>query len=477
MRTTSRIVRNNVLRTLSRTILGAGLVLVLTGCNSKPSPTSDAGTPVAGSPNADTPVAARAAYELDPAKHAIPPTPVSGMLGGVDVTPTVVLEGEYLVFRATRPDSPEPERTVLLKLRSAIEQPLPEGKARRASREPGRAGRSARHAQRAGESRAAVIPEWLLDDSGARAGKAGKLPARSASAFPTTRRVPRRDICRSRPRLPIEPPGLDDVPFINGSVTVAGAAPGAVLISGYVTGASEKTSDIGIAAVDAELAESPGGPKSVTSDEDKPRVTTLIAGDGKKLPSRYEHSKLTQGRYLTFAMLKNGPAAWKWVDIGERTTEKADLTIDAAKVGGLEVTAPLARSANPTGPGRRGTPSSSRWRALFELIALQLKLEQDIVARKAAFQEPRSRPLRGPRQGQRAGSRRGNRGRKNDRTRFRRQARAQYSCARAWAEAQGLALPEKPRPAAQRPAGTPDEGFTSRARSPFARTSISVRHT
>ena len=69
-----------------------------------------------------------------------------------------------------------------------------------------------------------------------------------------------------------------------------------------------------------------------------------------KLPSRYEHSKLTQGRYLTFAMLKNGPAAWKWVDIGERTTEKADLTIDAAKVGGLEVTAPIGSLSKSNWP-------------------------------------------------------------------------------------------------------------------------------
>ena len=264
------------------------------------------------------------------------------MLGGVDVTPTVVLEGEYLVFRATRPDSPEPERTVLLKLRSAIEQPLPEGKRVVHPENPEGPDVQPVMLNVPGKLGQQLFPNGYSMTLVLEPRKAGKLAGKICLSLPDDQKsFLAGTFVAPAPRLPIEPPGLDDVPFINGSVTVAGAAPGAVLISGYVTGASEKTSDIGIAAVDAELAESPGGPKSVTSDEDKPRVTTLIAGDGKKLPSRYEHSKLTQGRYLTFAMLKNGPAAWKWVDIGERTTEKADLTIDAAKVGGLEVTAPI----------------------------------------------------------------------------------------------------------------------------------------
>ena len=195
------------MRTLSRTILGAGLVLVLTGCNSKPSPTSDAGAPVAGSPNADTPVAARAAYELDPAKHAIPPTPVSGMLGGVDVTPTVVLEGEYLVFRATRPDSPEPERTVLLKLRSAIEQPLPEGKRVVHPENPEGPDVQPVMLNVPGKLGQQLFPNGYSMTLVLEPRRPASWPARSASAFPTTRRVsspghlslPRRD-CQSNRR-------------------------------------------------------------------------------------------------------------------------------------------------------------------------------------------------------------------------------------------------------------------------------------
>ena len=42
-----------------------------------------------------------------------------------------------------------------------------------------------------------------------------------------------------------------------------------------------------------------------------------------------------------FAALKNGPAAWKWVDVWQKSTVTLDLTIDAAQTGGVEVNAPL----------------------------------------------------------------------------------------------------------------------------------------
>jgi hypothetical protein len=116
-------------------------------------------------------------------------------------------------------------------------------------------------------------------------------------------------------------------------------------------------------------------------------MTFLIAGDAKKAPSRFEHSKLTQGRYLAFASLKDGPAAWKWVDVGERTTEKVDLTIDAAKVGRLEVTAPLG-SLSKVQLAPADEPARPQLDPiLFELIAMQMKLEQDIVQRKALFKD------------------------------------------------------------------------------------------
>jgi hypothetical protein len=373
------------MRTTSRTILGASLVLALTGCNAKTSPTSEASAPAAQTPNPDSKPTAKATYELDPAKHVIPASPLSGMVGGVEVTPTAALEGEYLAFRVPKPGSPEPEREILLKVRAAIDQPLPEGK--RVVHPDNPEGPTTQPVVLNVSSKVGqVFPNGYSMTLELEPRKAGKLAGKIYLCLPDDQKsFLAGTFVAPAPRLPIEPAGLDDVPFINGSVTVVGAAPGTVLITGYAAGPNGNVSQIGIAGVDIELAASPDGPKWTERDDDKPRVTTLIAGDGKNVPSRYEHSKLTPGRYLTFAMLKNGPAAWKWVDIGERTTEKADLTIDAAKVGGLEVTAPIGSLSKiqlaPADDPRRHPIDGT----LLELIAMQLKLEQDIVARKALF--------------------------------------------------------------------------------------------
>jgi len=163
-----------------------------------------------------------------------------------------------------------------------------------------------------------------------------------------------------------------------------GAPSGAVVMTGYAAAPNGTVSNVGIAALDIELGESPEGQKWTQRDDDKPRVTSLIAGDGKKAPSRFEHSKLTPGRYLAFAGLKEGPASWKWVDVGPKSTEKADLVIDATKVGGLEVTAPLG-SLSKIQMAPADDPLRPLDATLFELIAMQLKLEKDIVARKALF--------------------------------------------------------------------------------------------
>src|SRR4051812_37273901 len=116
------------MRTTSRTIRGGGIFLALAGCNAKPTPTSEASSSAAGSPSPEATQIIKPVYELDPARHAIPASPVSGMVGGAEVTPTAALEGEYLAFRVPKPGSPEPEREILVKLRAAIDQPLPEGK-------------------------------------------------------------------------------------------------------------------------------------------------------------------------------------------------------------------------------------------------------------------------------------------------------------------------------------------------------------
>ena len=81
----------------------------------------------------------------------------------------------------------------------------------------------------------------------------------------------------------------------------------------------------------------------------------------------------------------DGPAAWKWVTVQAQSTVAADLTIDAAQVGGVEVTTPLGTFGKVlmTPAEDAGQPEISP--EFFMGIALNMPLERDIVVRKALF--------------------------------------------------------------------------------------------
>jgi hypothetical protein len=86
-----------------------------------------------------------------------------------------------------------------------------------------------------------------------------------------------------------------------------------------------------------------------------------------------------------FAAVKNGPAVWKWVDVKPQSTTTVDFTIDLTQTGGLEVNAPLealdkVQLAPADEPLR---PALSEY--LFGALAMQMQLEQPIIARKALF--------------------------------------------------------------------------------------------
>jgi hypothetical protein len=118
-------------------------------------------------------------------------------------------------------------------------------------------------------------------------------------------------------------------------------------------------------------------------------VATLIAGDGKAVPSKYEFCKMPAGRYLVFAILKPmGPVAWKWVNVKPGDTLTVDLTIDTTQTGAVEIVVPIEAVTNvqmvPVEPGENKPMDQT----LFTICALQLGqfgFEKPIVARKAIF--------------------------------------------------------------------------------------------
>ncbi len=395
--------------TLLSVIVGVlGLLLaVVTGCGSKATPSPEPNATIQPEPGPNAGPAADPVYELDVAKHAIPAGPVVGQLGGERVSGEASIESGELVLQK-RADAPgndwrmtiklppealrgEPYRIVIphdkvpgTSVMIQFPKPVPFAKY-----EPFTGSEPPAAPKRIGWESLSLMG-WddccaLTLELGKRVGK--KIPGKLYIAVPEVE-------TESDPRLknfltgtfeatylrtPTDPPGVEDVPLINGSVTVRGAAPGATLMVGYAANPVPELTPL--ATVESPLGQ--GIPAHSTYD--KPRVSSLIAGDGKDVPSRYEHSKLTPGRYLVFAALKNGPAVWKWVDARPQSTTTVDLTIDATQTGALEVNAPLEALDKV-----QLTPADDLLRpplteAMFAGLAFQLQLEQPIIARKALF--------------------------------------------------------------------------------------------
>ncbi len=398
-------------RTVMAAAVALAIPLVLNGCGGRPpadnsppdsapsagdgrnstavSPGGNAagGNPSAGGANpgdngpGKAPDSPPATHELDPARHVLSPTPLRGRLGGVEVQPQAVVEGEYLIFRVTQ--GKLTERAVWIRLRPSLGQPLPHGKWSLGLTPPPEGFRPEVLLELPGQPLHLFPPgqyALTLELSPRQKGQIqGRLhlsltdPAQSfvAGSFQA-----------AAPRQPTEPPEKEDVPLVNGTVQVRNAPQPAVLLTGYA--AYPTIDQFPLAAVDIELGEPVEPPRWEQRDYDRPRITSLIAGNGKDVPSRFEHSRLTPGRYIVFAQLKNGPAAWQWLDVKEQTTAHVELTIDAATTGGVEVTAPVGALGKahlaPADPLR---PMLDPTLALG--LALQLGWEQDIVQRKALF--------------------------------------------------------------------------------------------
>jgi hypothetical protein len=324
-------------------------------------------------------------HEWDPNRHVLSTRALRGRLGGVAVQPEASIEGEYLIFRVRKDKMTE--RALWIKLRNSPSQPLPQGRFVYGPQGV------------VGEGLAGMVPEIILE-----------LPGQPLHLYPpgqyslTLELGPRQkgqvhgklhvslgdaqqsflagSFTASAPRQPTEPPGVEDVPLINGTVVVRNASPGTVLMTGYAAHPSGDNFPLG--AVEIELGTSAEPLRWEQRDYDQPRITSLIAGDVSKTPSQFEHSRLTPGRYIVFARLKNGPAVWQWVDVGAQTTRKVELMLDAQQTGGLEVIAPVGALGKvhlaPADPQRPFLEEP-----LLLGLALQLGLEQDLVLRKALF--------------------------------------------------------------------------------------------
>ncbi len=405
--------RNGVMRLVSRTI-AAGFLLfgftLVAGCGSKPAPPAP-NVELTPDPKPEPQPAPTvvATWELDVTKHVVPTTLVVAQLGGERLTPEVVIEAGQLVFRKPEMAPGDPWRVAITLPPEAlkgepiqlvipddrvpgpnvtIDFPKPFELAKYATREPGT------ERKPSGWEIPTRSMNWVggcaltLDLKKRVEGKVQghinlALPIMETKADPDQRNFLAGTFVASFLRQPIDPPAPEDVPFVNGAVTVTGANSEATLMVGYAAHPSPEVFPLGDAEI--RLGEPVDPPRWTSTTHDTPRISHLIAGDGKMVPSRFEHNRLTPGRYLIMAGLRDGPAAWKWMNVTPNSTTTVNLSIDATQTGGLEVTAPLealgkVQLAPADDPGQPPISSS-----LFVGISLLLRLEQDIAARKALF--------------------------------------------------------------------------------------------
>ncbi|VTR97678.1 unnamed protein product [Gemmata massiliana] len=385
--------------TTSRMILGVatGFALVLAiGCGSKPEPAPAPSSALEPDPKPNDPSSAspeqkavveapkagepKVAWELDADKHVIPAAPVRGSIAGVELVPEVAVTNDDLAFRLTKPGALMPERSVSIKF-PAGQQSLGRNWKVKGGDEPG-----------------PKVPEvWIevqgqpihLHPSGYAmtlelgARKDGKVNGKIYISLPDKdQTVLAGTFAADYTRLHTEKPGSDEVPYVTGEVTVTGAPASAELRVAYA--AFLPTGPVAFKELQLAADPLPIEQARWTSDNEKPRSSTLLPGDGKARPFRYEHAKLPPGRYLLSAAVTGGPAVWKWVDVAATGTLTENFTLDASKTGGLEITAPQGATGKvflaPADEPNRPTLDAR----LFEGISIQVvRTEVEVIGGKA----------------------------------------------------------------------------------------------
>jgi hypothetical protein len=347
-----------------RTLFGLVLIVAVVGCGGgdKPAPaepktplttetTPQTQTQQPAAPKDDpktpskeqpkTPPAPAAAWEPDPAKQTIPAAPAAGSLGKAAFAPQQAeFETDTLTFRAVDKDG-QPTRMLTVKLPDELvksaaggvklvvkpEEPVGPKLPVVTTEVPGDKGGPARVVEY--KNGFGLTLDLGKRDRGALPGKVFiSLPGDDKDFLAGT-------FTADWVRPPSEPPGADDVPFVQGAVTVAGAKADTQVSVGYI-GVPKGTD---VAQDVLQMAFAAKG-LSARSDHTKPRVTVFVAADAPDKAGRYEHTRLPAGKYLVFAGVKDGPAAGKWVALPADGKLTLDFALDPAKAGKLEVKAP-----------------------------------------------------------------------------------------------------------------------------------------
>jgi hypothetical protein len=344
---------------------------MLVGCGG--SNTGRAPAPAPGpQPGSDArpgPAPATDLYELDPAKHVIPAAPATGRLQGKPFTPDrVELEGDKLTLRSGKDFFPDQEVAILLGDKA---KPADGLKLVVKPTQKWTDGIPSLHvATRSGDA----LPDtkFVNDDYSLtlELGKPdkGKVPGKIYLCLPDSQRSHLAGtFVAQRKRSLSDPPGEDDVPFIQGSVSPPAKKDQMVNV-GYVGRTADGTV-ISDGAGTKPFGEGGGGARSASF---APRTAGLRL---EKFTPHFDFTNLPPGRYLVFARYESGAAAWAWADVAAGGKVTANLTLDEAKVGTVAVKVPAGAGDARLVPSDLGTPPPDD-RFLDQLaFSLNLKAE------------------------------------------------------------------------------------------------------
>jgi hypothetical protein len=330
----------------------AGLVLATfigftLGCGGKPDApapenkteptTTGTNQPVDPNAKAVIPAAVPAVWEMDPAKHVLPTTPVSGKVRGDAVTLEVQAEKQSLTFLLNK----NGQATPLLELHLSDQDKSTDGLSL-----------TVKPDQAAGLD----VPNVIVHNTA----NPGEVPAILRDKYALTLKLGKREkgklsgsINLSLPdekktfiagtftadwiRALNEVPGPDDAPFIQGKLTFAGAKDPDVWL-GYVRLDPYDPTKSPASDVIGTVLKTGAG--EVRSPALRPLLLMVPGANPGTDPARFEVTRLEPGHYWLFATVKGGPAAWKFVTVEANSQLTVDLSVDTANFGSLAVTAP-----------------------------------------------------------------------------------------------------------------------------------------
>lgn len=409
-----------------RTVTGMVLAIVVglvAGCNPEPAsqqkaktepttPTADpprnptpppnppaAGTPPSSAPattpagKADPPAQPVTGWELDPARHVIPNTPVAGRVGGEVFAPDVQVQANTLRFRVLGPQG-VPTREISLIFFLEAGKTLEGRKVVIRPDQPSGPESPGVVVTEQGKPPAPVLDKGyaLTLELGKR--EKGKLPGKIALSLPGPEKTFLAGTFAAEwVRERDEPPSPDDAPFIAGTVMVTGGPAGPEVRVGYVR---VEPFDPAVPPLLAMLGiPFKPGDAAARWDVNRPQVLVLVPPGTNGQPSgRYELLHLEPGRYWVFAAVPGGPGAWTWVTVAANGQATGNLAIDTSPTasGSLHVSVPAGAGEVSVVPAAEpGKP----WPAQLAVVAasmLDLQAKGPNPAKESQATFPRLRP-------------------------------------------------------------------------------------